>query len=124
MGHLRGPSRTGVATHPHRANLRGGQLSGVAGGTLALSGAPQGESPPAGASWRRSCEQGDWQMTSAAQVRARLDHPVIDADGHTVEFMPAVREVLSSLAGGDVATKLFENPTGLGTGWYRRSPEQ
>jgi predicted TIM-barrel fold metal-dependent hydrolase len=63
-------------------------------------------------------------MTSAAQVRERLDHPVIDADGHTIEFMPAVREVLSSLAGNDVSAKLFESPTGLGTGWYRRSAEQ
>ena len=55
-------------------------------------------------------------MTSAAQVRARLDHPVIDADGHTVEFMPAVREVLAAVAGSDVAAKLFDHRSGLGTG--------
>src|SRR6476659_10047609 len=63
-------------------------------------------------------------MTSAAEVKAKLDHPVIDADGHTVEFMPAVREVLRDLAGADVAAKLFDGPTGLATGWYRRTPEQ
>lgn len=28
--------------------------------------------------------------TSSADVRAHLDHPVIDADGHTVEFWPAL----------------------------------
>jgi predicted TIM-barrel fold metal-dependent hydrolase len=63
-------------------------------------------------------------MTSAAEVRARLDHPVIDADGHTVEFMPAVRDVLASVAGEDVAAKLLDGQSGLGSGWYRRSPEE
>ena len=28
--------------------------------------------------------------TSAQKLRARLGHPVIDADGHTVEFLPAL----------------------------------
>ena len=27
---------------------------------------------------------------SATDVRSRLDHPVIDIDGHTVEFFPAL----------------------------------
>ena len=27
---------------------------------------------------------------SAAELRANLGHPVIDADGHTVEFLPAL----------------------------------
>ncbi len=27
---------------------------------------------------------------SATEVRSRLDHPVIDIDGHTVEFFPAL----------------------------------
>ena len=29
----------------------------------------------------------------ADEVRARIDHPVIDSDGHVLEFRPAVREL-------------------------------
>jgi hypothetical protein len=29
------------------------------------------------------------QTSKSAAVRARLNHPVIDSDGHTVEFEPA-----------------------------------
>jgi predicted TIM-barrel fold metal-dependent hydrolase len=34
-----------------------------------------------------------------ARIRAHLSHPVIDADGHTIEFLPAVRDELKALAG-------------------------
>src|SRR5215475_5298320 len=40
---------------------------------------------------------------SAAELRARLPHPVIDSDGHTLEFMPAVREHLVDVGGPSVA---------------------
>ena len=30
--------------------------------------------------------------TRSAEIRARLKHPVIDADGHTVEFMPPIED--------------------------------
>src|SRR5262245_65922164 len=43
---------------------------------------------------------------SAAALRARLPHPVIDSDGHTLEFIPAVRDELVALAGRDVAAGL------------------
>jgi predicted TIM-barrel fold metal-dependent hydrolase len=33
------------------------------------------------------------------RIRARLGHPVIDSDGHDVEFLPLVREELRGLAG-------------------------
>ncbi len=33
------------------------------------------------------------------KIRARLDHPIIDSDGHDVEFLPLVREELRALAG-------------------------
>ena len=45
-------------------------------------------------------------MAPAARIRARLPHPVIDADGHTIEFLPAVRDELRSLAGGEAAEHL------------------
>jgi predicted TIM-barrel fold metal-dependent hydrolase len=37
--------------------------------------------------------------TRIEQIRARLGHPVIDSDGHDVEYLPLVREELRALAG-------------------------
>jgi len=39
------------------------------------------------------------------QIRKRLDHPVIDADGHLVEYTPAVRDLLVEEAGEAVASR-------------------
>ena len=39
----------------------------------------------------------------SATIRAGLDHPVIDADGHFVEFMPLMLDVLRDVAGPEVA---------------------
>lgn len=63
-------------------------------------------------------------QTKSAKIRAQLKHPVIDADGHTIEFMPAVRERLKGLAGEDLANKLFSHPTGFPHGWYRVDAEE
>ena len=35
----------------------------------------------------------------AEAIRARLDHPVIDGDGHLVEFLPLVRDFMVELGG-------------------------
>lgn len=43
---------------------------------------------------------------TAARIRARLGHPVIDADGHTIEFLPAVRDDLCTLAGKHAVAQL------------------
>ena len=43
---------------------------------------------------------------AVAHVRARLGHPVIDADGHTIEFLPAVRDELHALAGAPAVAQL------------------
>ena len=36
---------------------------------------------------------------TAAEVRAGLDHPVIDADGHGIEYLPWFRDLLHDEAG-------------------------
>ena len=36
---------------------------------------------------------------SAAAIRERIDHPIIDADGHCLEYMPLVREYLREAGG-------------------------
>jgi predicted TIM-barrel fold metal-dependent hydrolase len=53
-------------------------------------------------------------VTDAASIRERLDHPVIDADGHIVEFLPLVRDFLVEEAGESVA-KRFDDTLGSST---------
>jgi predicted TIM-barrel fold metal-dependent hydrolase len=50
--------------------------------------------------------------SKAASLRARLDHPVIDADGHWVEFSPVVSEALRRI-GGERAADGFRAVEGL-----------
>jgi predicted TIM-barrel fold metal-dependent hydrolase len=43
------------------------------------------------------------RTSRSSQVRARLDHPIIDADGHMLEFTPALPEYLQKAGGADFA---------------------
>ena len=38
-------------------------------------------------------------------IRNRIDHPIIDSDGHHVEYLPLVRDFIAEDAGEDVARK-------------------
>ena len=60
--------------------------------------------------------------SKSAEVRARLGHPVIDSDGHTIEFEPGFLDVLRSVGGPAVVDRYL----GLreGRGWYRLTPEE
>jgi len=44
-------------------------------------------------------DYGSQPASKSAAVRARLNHPVIDSDGHTVEFLPAVLDYLEQTGG-------------------------
>ncbi|GMU79419.1 MAG: hypothetical protein AMXMBFR46_22110 [Acidimicrobiia bacterium] len=49
----------------------------------------------------------------AASIRDRLDHPVVDGDGHLVEFLPLVRDFLVELGGaslGQGLDRLLDGP--------------
>src|SRR3954464_6630764 len=60
------------------------------------------------------------QATRSAQIRKTLDHPVIDADGHIIEYGPAYFEYLKQVAGPQLAQQyLAKLDAG---GWYRMSP--
>src|SRR5262245_8785695 len=39
-------------------------------------------------------------------IKARLDHPVIDSDGHAIEYLPVVRDILREQAGSDAVAAL------------------
>ena len=45
-------------------------------------------------------------LAKLERVRAGLEHPIIDGDGHLVEYLPAVREHLVGLAGAEMAAEL------------------
>ena len=46
------------------------------------------------------------------KIRGRLDHPVIDGDGHLIEFYPVVRDLLVEEAGEGVAARLDQMMSG------------
>ena len=65
------------------------------------------------------------QTSKSAAVRARLNHPVIDSDGHTVEFFPAVLDYLKQIGGAKIAERYQSGGFGGSFfGWYRLSPEE
>src|SRR5687768_4536158 len=43
---------------------------------------------------------------NASELRSSLDHPVIDADGHWVEYAPVLRDAMSRI-GGERAARGF-----------------
>ena len=60
-------------------------------------------------------------LSPSAQVRARLDHPVIDSDGHVIEFQPAYLDFLKA-AGG---TSVLERFAALRLDrWYTATPRE
>jgi predicted TIM-barrel fold metal-dependent hydrolase len=60
--------------------------------------------------------------SKSAAVRARLDHPVIDSDGHTVEFEPGFLDVLRTVGGPSIVERYLALREGRG--WYRLTPEE
>ena len=61
------------------------------------------------------------QPSKSAEVRARLSHPVIDADGHTVELPPIFLDYLKQVGGGRMVDWYIKES---GQGWAGLSPEE
>jgi predicted TIM-barrel fold metal-dependent hydrolase len=64
--------------------------------------------------------------SGSAQIRSRLDHPVIDSDGHLFEFHPMVIDYIKSEGGSGAADRLaraFSNSVS-GSLWFKLTPEQ
>jgi predicted TIM-barrel fold metal-dependent hydrolase len=60
--------------------------------------------------------------SKSTEIRGRVGHPIIDSDGHTVEFLPAFLDVLREVAGSAVADR-YVRGGGLGSArWYQASP--
>jgi len=69
--------------------------------------------------------------TTSAAVRTRLTHPVIDSDGHTVEFEPAVMDYLQQVGGPrSVERYKTERTKGMASSlggllnWHRLTPDE
>jgi len=64
---------------------------------------------------------------SGAEIRRQLGHPVIDIDGHTVEFMPALAPELAKegvrLDGASMARRM-PGTFGPPVDWYSLSPDE
>ncbi len=62
---------------------------------------------------------------SSADVRASLDHPVVDADGHMLEFTPVFLDHLKVVGGPELVERFVarskENREAM---WYALSPEK
>jgi predicted TIM-barrel fold metal-dependent hydrolase len=68
------------------------------------------------------------ERSAAARVRADLDHPIVDSDGHLVEVMPVFEEYFREIAGDDVvdrycAARGWDRDIGP-HGWSEQSIEQ
>jgi predicted TIM-barrel fold metal-dependent hydrolase len=60
---------------------------------------------------------------SVTRIKAGLDHPVIDSDGHAIEYLPLVRDILQAQAGDD-AVAAMDVVTSSGSAVRGLSPEQ
>src|ERR1700730_5636404 len=65
---------------------------------------------------------GAFKSRSAA-IRSRLNHPVIDSDGHTVEYLPLVMEYFREVGGAKAAEDFRKRILG-GDRSYDGAPER
>jgi predicted TIM-barrel fold metal-dependent hydrolase len=61
---------------------------------------------------------------SGARVRSRLDHPVVDADGHWIEPNPVFFEFIREIAGAEALAQFRAGFAERARPWYRASPEE
>src|SRR6185503_15702683 len=88
---------------------------------------PPRSEPPA-KPWRSSTtvsgrmDMAHTKSSKSAAVRARLDHPVIDGDGHWLEPIPIFLDYLKDVAGASVVDKFVKRAKD--TTWYDIAPEE
>ena len=62
---------------------------------------------------------------SSAEVRARLNHPVVDCDGHMLEHVPVFLDFLKETAGPDMVEHWLRcSREGKSGRWYALTPEE
>ncbi len=64
-------------------------------------------------------------ISKSAAIRARLNHPIIDSDGHTAEFEPALFDYLREVGGSRMLDRLKSMPNSpIAFRWYRMTPQE
>ena len=62
---------------------------------------------------------------SARSIRASLDHPILDADGHSVEYLPALIPFFQKAGVADDVSRFFERIFDPGSGmWGALTPDE
>jgi predicted TIM-barrel fold metal-dependent hydrolase len=61
--------------------------------------------------------------SKSAAVRAKLDYPVIDGDGHWLEPIPILLDYLRDIAGPSMAERYLQSKA-QEAGWYTMTPQQ
>ena len=60
----------------------------------------------------------------SAAIRDRLNHPIIDSDGHTAEFEPAFFDYLNNVAGAGAVQRLRSLDSPISFRWYRMTAQE
>src|SRR5688572_26310152 len=61
------------------------------------------------------------QSSEAARIRSRLNHPVVDSDGHMLEVNPVLHDFIRQVGGSRVMEKLARHQQGPWEGQFDRS---
>ena len=63
--------------------------------------------------------------SKSLEIRKRLNHPILDSDGHWLEFEPAFLDYLKDVAGADMVSRYqsWQRNRSIGV-WYRLTPEE
>ncbi|MGH7248418.1 MAG: hypothetical protein ACREH9_09965 [Pseudomonadota bacterium] len=66
----------------------------------------------------------DAVVSKSAAIRSRLDHPIIDSDGHVAEFEPALFDYLKNVGGAGLVERFKALDGPYAFRWYGLTPEQ
>jgi len=65
------------------------------------------------------------ETSRSAKIRARLNHPIIDTDGHTVELMPVYLDYVKQIGGADMVKRYQEATNARGNNrWAAMSDDE
>lgn len=61
---------------------------------------------------------------NSALIRRQVDHPIVDGDGHTIEFGPLLEDYLRKVGGAKLAERYARQFRDNRLGWYALTPEE
>jgi predicted TIM-barrel fold metal-dependent hydrolase len=73
---------------------------------------------------RKSAAKKTKGTTVSAKIRAKLDHPVVDSDGHWLETHPVFRQYIDAVAGPAMVERYQKVYGSVQASWYDMTPKQ